>query len=188
MGPMLTFCSTVRCGKRWCPGNTMAERLCRIWAVLGFSPALKETSGSPVKLTVPASAISKPFRQRSAVVLPDPEGPISATTSPECTVKSMPLSTWFVPKALWRPVTLSSGLLGDILFKPSFNRVLQGREHQADHPVDGRCFAVDQQELIGRSGDFLGLAEHLGDQDGGGQRGVLDQGDEGVGKRGHGHA
>jgi hypothetical protein len=37
---------------------------------------------SPKKRTVPLSAVSRPAMMRSSVVLPDPDGPSSATSSP----------------------------------------------------------------------------------------------------------
>ena len=47
----------------------------------------------PPTLTVPASQPSRWLMQRSSVLLPDPLGPSSATTSPTRTVRSSPAST-----------------------------------------------------------------------------------------------
>ncbi len=41
----------------------------------------------PSTVTRPPLAVSSPMAMRSAVVLPQPEGPISATISPSRTVK-----------------------------------------------------------------------------------------------------
>ena len=56
---------------------------------------------------VPSSAWSKKLAQRSSVVLPEPEGPISETTSPLCTVRSTPFSTSSVLNDLRIPVIFS---------------------------------------------------------------------------------
>ncbi|MNF14344.1 hypothetical protein D3C80_2165330 [compost metagenome] len=45
------------------------------------------------------------MRQRRKVVLPEPLGPMMATTSPGCTVRSMPLSTVWPLNCLDRPLT-----------------------------------------------------------------------------------
>ena len=52
-----------------------------------------EVEGLASKVSWPASAVSRKLRQRSRVVLPEPEGPRMATTSPFSTVKSTPRST-----------------------------------------------------------------------------------------------
>jgi hypothetical protein len=49
--------------------------------------------GWPRNRTSPPVGVSSRLRQRMKVDLPDPEGPISATTSPRIKVRSMPLST-----------------------------------------------------------------------------------------------
>src|SRR6478736_2957550 len=47
--------------------------------------------------------------QRSSVVLPDPLGPITTTTSPGCTDSDTPRSTSSVPKRFDTPTTSSIG-------------------------------------------------------------------------------
>src|SRR5215831_17283093 len=46
----------------------------------------------PSTVTFPPDAVSSPMAMRSAVVLPQPEGPMSATISPSCTLKLTRLS------------------------------------------------------------------------------------------------
>ncbi|MCY1186432.1 hypothetical protein D9M73_273080 [compost metagenome] len=53
----------------------------------------------------PASGVSSRLRQRKKVVLPEPLGPMMATTSPGCTVRSIPLSTVWPLNRLVRPLT-----------------------------------------------------------------------------------
>ena len=55
------------------------------------SAGMPETS-LPSTVTAPVSAVSKPARMRSAVVLPQPDGPSSATSSPGRDVQRRPSS------------------------------------------------------------------------------------------------
>ena len=55
--------------------------------------AAKSTTSPPANATVPASGTSRPLSERSTVVLPEPDGPIRATTSPRGTVRSIDLRT-----------------------------------------------------------------------------------------------
>ncbi|MNT33884.1 hypothetical protein D3C72_1698320 [compost metagenome] len=66
-----------------------------------FSGLLASISISPTLIRPPLGSSSR-FRQRSRVVLPEPLGPMMATTSPGSTVRSMPLSTSWPLKALVR--------------------------------------------------------------------------------------
>ena len=63
---------------------------------LAMKPAIMlfdEPTSSPSMVMLPLSIVSSLLRQRSRVLLPPPEGPITATTSPSFTSRSMPLST-----------------------------------------------------------------------------------------------
>ena len=109
-GPSMTFSRTVRCGNRlWC-WNTIAERsrsAVRSAFDTGFA---KSMAGPPSKATTPASGVSSPLSDRSTVVLPEPLGPMSTTTSPRRTSKSTPFERpRFEPKLFDSPVTCSSG-------------------------------------------------------------------------------
>src|SRR4029077_5169101 len=53
----------------------------------------------PSTVTLPTDAVSSPMAIRSAVVLPQPEGPMSETISPSCTVKLTRLSACTVCSA-----------------------------------------------------------------------------------------
>ena len=73
------------------------------------SGVAKSSSGPPVNEIVPPSGVSSPFSERSTVVLPEPLGPMSTTTSPRRTSRSIERSTSLSPKDLRRPRAVSSG-------------------------------------------------------------------------------
>src|SRR5699024_12146282 len=50
----------------------------------------------------PLEGVSRRFIQRKSVLLPLPEGPIIATTSPLSTVRFIPFKTSFFPKDLYK--------------------------------------------------------------------------------------
>src|SRR6476660_371366 len=170
---------------------------------ISFLETLAEKSSAnsvpdPAKVTVPASGVSSPFSERRTVVLPEPDGPIRATTLPRRTSRSMSRSTTLLPNAFARLRTDSTGLacdaaawgagprgssMGDITVQPPFKDGLPGGERQADHPVDQCSLEVQHHELLAEGRDLLGVAEELRYQDQGGQGRVLDQRNEGVGQR-----
>ena len=94
---IMTFCSAVMCGNRLNCWKTMPMRR---------RTASRSTSGSvtstPSTKTLPLVGVSSRFTQRSSVDLPDPDGPMTHTTWPGSTVRSMPWSTSLSPKDLWR--------------------------------------------------------------------------------------
>src|SRR5919107_5673314 len=154
----------------------------------------KSTSTSAPTVIRPLSGVSRPLSERSTVVLPDPEGPRSATTWPCVTSRSIERSTTWSPKALRRPVTDSTGPLrgpvgtasgstGDIAVQPLLESGLTGREEQADHPVDGGSLEVHDEHLVLEGCDLLGSAEQLGHEDQRRQGGVLHEADEGIRQR-----
>jgi hypothetical protein len=111
MGPSITLRSTLMWGKRLWAWKTMplwARRraVCRL---LTCPP--KSTSTSPILMT-PASGISRALSERSTVVLPEPDGPMSTVTLPAWTSKSIEWSTSWSPKDLASPRTETRGWLG----------------------------------------------------------------------------
>ena len=102
---MVRLRSTLRCGNRLNCWKTIPIRL-RIWSRL--------TSGSvistPSMKILPEVGSSSRLMQRSSVDLPEPDGPITQTTWPSSTSKSMPLSTWASPKYLCRLLTSIAGV------------------------------------------------------------------------------
>ena len=103
--------STLRCGKRWNCWNTIPTRLRRRRKVSAPSregpPALSEMS--PTR-TSPESNGSRPLIQRSSVLLPPPEGPITAATSPRSTESETPLRTRRTP---WCLKTSETTIIGE---------------------------------------------------------------------------
>src|SRR3989338_244053 len=75
--------------------------------------ALMSTSGArtstPSKTIAPALGSSSRFRQRSSVLLPEPDGPMMNTSSCGATRRSIPRSTWSGPKCLCSPATSRIG-------------------------------------------------------------------------------
>src|SRR5699024_5192270 len=116
-GASITLPSAVRCGKRWKRWKTMPMR--ERWAAISLLVSFcQRPSGrasgrypctSPSMRTRPALGSSSWLMQRSRVDLPEPEGPTSTATSPACTVRSQPFSTWRSPKDLWTCSTSMTG-------------------------------------------------------------------------------
>ena len=87
-GPSMTFCSTVICANRLNCWNTMpssARMRARSLPSCG--------RGSPSMRISPESMVSKRLMVRHMVDLPEPEGPITTTTSPRSTERLMSLRT-----------------------------------------------------------------------------------------------
>ena len=96
-GASMRFSKTVIWGNRLNCWNTMPilQAMRRTSFLLTYSVpvAVSVHSASPSMITLPLSMVSSLFRQRSSVLLPPPEGPMTATTSPSLTSKSMPFKT-----------------------------------------------------------------------------------------------
>ena len=67
-------------------------------------------SVSPATVIEPVSAVSKKFKQRSNVVLPEPEDPIMASASPFCKSNEISRSTAVLPKLLPIPATSNNAI------------------------------------------------------------------------------
>ena len=102
-GPSMTFSNAVLCGKRLYCWNTMPDlrRSAKISCLLGFLEKSMLNGCALSNSIRPCSGISKAFKQRKKVVLPEPEGPRITTTCPLPTSKSMPRKMVFSPKVLW---------------------------------------------------------------------------------------
>ena len=86
IGPRVTFSSTVLCAKRlndWKTMPTSARSFAR--------PAPSSGSVTPSIVIVPESIVSSRLIARQSVDLPDPDGPMTTTTSPRLTVVLMSL-------------------------------------------------------------------------------------------------
>lgn len=67
---------------------------------------------SPAMAIRPASGRSSPAMSRRSVDLPQPLGPITATTDPDCTATEMPRTAVTPPKAFFTPVSSSAVFIG----------------------------------------------------------------------------
>src|SRR5581483_3966459 len=74
------------------------------WKTIPMSRLFGDTcvTSRPSTTTRPSSGRSKPATMRSAVVLPQPDGPSSERNSPSPSLISIPSSAFTVPKSRWR--------------------------------------------------------------------------------------
>src|SRR5436190_10756036 len=98
-GPDMTFCSTVMCGNRSNCWNTMPKRARKR---ARSRPCGKRLPGPNSILrsstcSEPACGSSSRLRQRNRVDLPQPDGPITTTTSPRCTSSVTPRTASTAP-------------------------------------------------------------------------------------------
>src|SRR5680860_948347 len=138
---------------------------------------------------VPSWIRSNPLMQRSSVLLPAPEGPISTTTSPRWTTRSTPSRTTVSPNLLTMPRISTSGSFScplcfsaascvvmaspPVRTESVLETVHQEGEHEHDGQVVQRDDEVHGQRLVGRGSEVLRGAEQLGHADERHQRGVL---------------
>src|SRR5262249_39637951 len=82
---------------------------------MGWRAWLMSVRGSsmsmPSTTTDPADGSSRRLRQRSRVDLPEPDGPITKTSSRSATLRSTPFSTCRWPKCLWMPRASTMGVI-----------------------------------------------------------------------------
>src|SRR5690554_347399 len=93
------FSRTVRCGKRLNDWNTMPVSR-RIWSMARTS----SVSSTPSTTVLPSWCSSSLLMQRMRVDLPEPDGPMTTTTSPLLTDRLMSFSTWNSPYHLFTPI------------------------------------------------------------------------------------
>ena len=73
--------------------------------------------------TTPRSGTSSAFSERSTVVLPEPDGPMSTVTEPGPTSRSTPRRTWLSPKDLWSAGDAQQAYVATYRSKRSSRRV-----------------------------------------------------------------
>src|SRR5947208_11064754 len=66
---------------------------------------------TPSTITLPEEGSSRRLRQRSSVDLPEPEGPMTNTSSRSASTRSTPFRTCRAPKCLWMPRASTIGTL-----------------------------------------------------------------------------
>src|SRR6516162_5003123 len=106
------------------------------------------------------------FTQRSMVVLPLPEAPMTLTTSPRATSRSTPRSTSFPPKLLCRSRTFTSGPplfpdIGEMGLQPS----AQLGERVIDDEIYRRTEHIERQRLERTANDLLHRERQVDDAD-----------------------
>ena len=99
IGPRVTFSRIVLWAKRLKLWKTMPTS-----ARSAASALPSWGSGWPSRVMVPSSIVSSRLIVRHSVDLPDPDGPITTTTSPRVTVRSMSLRACSCPKCFCTPV------------------------------------------------------------------------------------
>ena len=95
--PNPTLPATLRCGNSAKSWNTIPMRRSS-----GGNDAVGLETTRPDSAMLPPAMGSKPARQRSTVVLPQPEGPSRQPIRPSASVKSRPRTTRFAPYACSR--------------------------------------------------------------------------------------
>ena len=170
------------CGKRLNAWNTIPIR-----RRTAFTSCRRVISSPPRKMR-PASIGSSRLTQRSRVDFPDPEAPISATTSCSATVRSMPRRTSWRPKDFDRFSTTSASLIS--VAPPDCRRRRSRRISQSVKRASGIVIATKRSaaheiggEVEGRVGVDLGLLERLDRTEGADERRVLLEADEVVQER-----
>src|SRR5450830_411240 len=127
-------------------------------------------------LTEPESNSSRPLRQRRKVDLPEPDGPITTSTSPLATW----VVTWSTARTTWPRVskTFTRSRTSITLREPPLKPAGHFRQRQVDQQVQAYHA---EQDFKGRKrgGDhFAAALEQLGNRDHRYQRGVFHQADK----------
>src|SRR5206468_4015250 len=94
----------------------------------------------PSTTTLPEDGSSSRLRHRSRVDLPEPDGPITNTSSGSATLRSTPLRTWRAPKCLWRP---RASTIGHELW------IFRRGVHDGGVTAEGRVGAAREDRLGG---------------------------------------
>src|SRR5262249_55624564 len=126
---------------------------------------------SPMR-TRPPSGMTSRLRQRKRVDLPEPEGPISATTEPVSTFRLMSRRTVSGPKLLRRPETsiLQLVIVASAALREVMLRALDDhREREEDDEIDHGNHRVDLERPIGIHRRHLALIEQIRDRQHGDQ-------------------
>src|ERR1700681_2577077 len=132
------------------------------WLRIAASSPPLAVSRLPSTTTVPSCTASRPLMQRISVLLPEPDGPITTTTSPVATARSMSASTWFVPNHFWTPensMAVDGGIRQHLLagrtpvpwLAPRARTPKAAHDAQSQHEPHGRAHVVvAQRHVLGR--------------------------------------
>src|SRR6266540_564811 len=130
-GPSVTLSSTVLWEKRLNDWNTMPTSLRN-----RASARPSAGSGRPSNRMVPELIGSSRFMARHSVDLPDPDGPITTTTSPRSTVRSTSRSTCTEPNHLLTRSSSISGWPGTASVMRDIPTCRGGGGHRGDRFVE----------------------------------------------------
>ena len=87
---------------------------------------------SPATKILPLVGVSSMLTQRSSVDLPEPDGPMTQTTWPVLTWKSMPFSTSLSPKYLWSSCTSIAAVVRSVVISGPLSERLSMRRTTID--------------------------------------------------------
>src|SRR2546421_801684 len=109
-----------------------------------------ETSRSPMR-TVPPSIRSRPARQRSSVVFPQPDGPRRTMNSPSRTSRSTSFSAVVFPKTLRTDSKATLDMVSSPTRSPEIEQVLaheeDKEERRDDHEEAARKAEVERRDV-----------------------------------------
>src|SRR5829696_5924088 len=114
IGPRVTFCRIVLCAKRLKLWNTMPTSLRRRASCLPSSGIF-----SPSMVISPFSIDSRRLIVRHRVDFPEPDGPMTMTTSPRAISRSMSCSTCSSPNHLLTPDRRTRGSPFELVTRPT---------------------------------------------------------------------
>src|SRR6266540_1545590 len=106
--------------------------------------------------------------QRSSVLLPEPERPMIATTSPRATSIETPLSTAMGPKLFFTSLMLTSDM------EASFEDLGEPGQREAKREIDQRDQRINQERPEGRVVEHGAGLGHLDEADDRGERRAFD--------------
>src|SRR5215472_201064 len=112
----------------------------------------------------PRAGSSSRLRQRNRVDLPEPEGPMIATTEPRSTRNETPFKTGSEPKLFHRSAisTIASGTPRSALVRarePALGVLGRQCQREQDEKIEHRDHRIDLERAIGGRGDDRALIE-----------------------------
>src|SRR4051794_28122311 len=148
-------------------------------------PAAPDDRHTSPTCTSPSSKSSRPLMQRSNVLLPPPDGPMTAATSPRATDSETPSSTRNGPWLFTSPRTsIMNALSRSRLLELRFHSPRDERQRVTHYKVEQGSYQSEfQHQLRMVVEEFPVHARELDDRDHRADRSVLEQCDEIVGHR-----
>src|SRR5699024_4002948 len=113
-----------------------------IWRRCTLMSTFISAISTPLKMILPDVGSSMQFRQRKKVLLPEPDGPSTATISPLLIVILIPFKISRSPKLFLRLITSIT------LLQAPFQYFYEQRDHQYKGNIDQRHHQIRNHELI----------------------------------------